>query len=68
VTIDRDCFEYLRCPGCQALDLDFEFLDYRLVRCSFCSVVVRVTNYEVFIGPPEDPTDHVGYLGAVHAT
>ena len=65
MTEDRECFEYLKCPSCAAIDLDFEFIDYRLVKCSVCRVVVKVTGYETFIGPPEEPWDHVGYLGIV---
>ena len=62
---DRECEEYLICPACAAFDLDFEFIEYRVVRCYSCKALVRVTHYDVHLGPPEDPTDHVGYRGVV---
>ena len=60
---DRECVDYLNCPECMHVDLDFEWLDYKLVRCSMCGTTVHVTRYEAFIGPPGDPIDHVSYIG-----
>jgi ribosomal protein S27E len=62
---DRDCFEYLDCPACRHIDVDFDLLEYRCVRCGICGATIHVTGYRVALGPPGDPTDHVGYLGVV---
>ena len=56
---DRECFEYLLCPDGDHVDVDFELLDYRLFRCGICGTHVQITEYEVTLGPPDDPVDHV---------
>jgi hypothetical protein len=62
---ERECFEYLNCPACSHVDVDFELLEYRRVRCFICGATVQVTHYEVFLGPPGELVDHVGFLGVV---
>jgi hypothetical protein len=49
--------------------VDFELLDYRLVRCSYCKATIKVTHYEVHLGQPDEPdydinpVDRVRYCG-----
>jgi hypothetical protein len=62
---DRECLEYLLCPGCGHVDVDFELVEYKVVRCFACGVTVRVTDYKVDLGPPGEPLDHVGLRGEV---
>lgn len=65
---DRPCDEYLACPRCKSVDVDFRRLEYKKVQCSFCHAVVRVTGYKVALGPPEEPWDYVGYIGVVESS
>jgi ribosomal protein S27E len=65
VADERECFEYLACPACAHVDLDYELLEYRVVRCHNCGATVQVTGYKVFLGPPKTPVDHVGFIGEV---
>jgi ribosomal protein S27E len=62
---ERECVEYLKCPACQHVDLDFELVDYRVVRCFGCAATVHVTGYQVHLGGTGEPMDHVGLLGEV---
>jgi hypothetical protein len=62
---ERECVEYLQCPVCRHVDLEFELVDYRIVRCFGCGATVQVTGYQVHLGPPGEPLDHVGLLGEV---
>jgi len=62
---DDDCIEILVCPGCGHVDVDFEFIEYRRVRCSLegCRAFVRVTHYKVFMRCAEHSEDIVEYHG-----
>ena len=64
-----ECLEVLRCPVCGHVDLDFEFLDHKRVRCSLdeCRAFVRVTHYKAFIHEPGEDQDVVEYLGEAEA-
>lgn len=54
---ERECTEVLICPRCGAVDLDFEFVEYKLLRSYCCGVLTRLTGTRAFIGPPGQPED-----------
>lgn len=59
MTLERECHEALKCPGCGTMDVDFDFLAYRLLRCYACRAAVRITKITAHIGSPEEPWDAV---------
>lgn len=62
---NRTEYEILDCPGCGHMDLDFELLAHKLVKCFICGAVVQVTGYKVTLDTPDVGTDIIEYLGTV---